>query len=302
MTATPLHGKIASVVNIHHLELFYYVARHGGIAEAVRRMPYGIQQPAISVQLIQLEKSLGTTLFRRRPFQLTRPGQNLFAFIEPFFSGTHEIAARIKGESDSRIRIGASHVILRDYLPPALSAVRKHISPLQIVLREGFPYELLQAVDDDEIDLAITSIDPRPPAGFRKVVLARLHPRLLFPRRGRIEIGDVLQAGGQTGQTLIALPPAEPLCRLFQQELKRRGINWVPTIEVSSLELIDSYVREGFGVGLSFAIPGPTPAGIKVLALNDFPPVTIAAVWRKILPSAGKILVRILSARPTVLT
>ena len=58
-------------MNIHHLELFYYVARHGGIAEAVRKMPYGIQQPAISVQLIQLEKSLGTTLFRRRPFQLT---------------------------------------------------------------------------------------------------------------------------------------------------------------------------------------------------------------------------------------
>ncbi|HEY2952632.1 MAG TPA: hypothetical protein VGK40_08620 [Verrucomicrobiae bacterium] len=27
-------------MNIHHLELFYYVARHGGISEAVRTMPY----------------------------------------------------------------------------------------------------------------------------------------------------------------------------------------------------------------------------------------------------------------------
>ena len=108
-------------MNIHHLELFYYVARHGGIAEAVRKMPYGIQQPAISVQLIQLEESLGTTLFRRRPFQLSRPGKELFVFIEPFFAGTDEIAARIKGESAARIRIGASQVILRDYLPTALS-------------------------------------------------------------------------------------------------------------------------------------------------------------------------------------
>jgi len=50
-------------VNIHHLELFYYVAGHGGISEAVRHMPYGIQQPAVSDQVIQLEESLGVTLF-----------------------------------------------------------------------------------------------------------------------------------------------------------------------------------------------------------------------------------------------
>src|SRR5207249_2232437 len=37
-------------MNIHHLELFYYVARHGGIVPAVRNMPYGIQQPAASVR------------------------------------------------------------------------------------------------------------------------------------------------------------------------------------------------------------------------------------------------------------
>ena len=35
-------------MNIHHLELFYYVARYGGITEAVRNIPYGIQQPAVS--------------------------------------------------------------------------------------------------------------------------------------------------------------------------------------------------------------------------------------------------------------
>ena len=59
-------------MNIHHLELFYYVARFGGITEAVRNMPYGIQQPAISGQIAQLEEHLGVTLFHRRPFALTR--------------------------------------------------------------------------------------------------------------------------------------------------------------------------------------------------------------------------------------
>ena len=61
-------------MNIHHLELFYYVARHGGIGEAVRNIPYGIQQPAVSAQVLQLEADLGVTLFQRRPFQLTPAG------------------------------------------------------------------------------------------------------------------------------------------------------------------------------------------------------------------------------------
>ena len=43
-------------MNIHHLELFYYVAKHGGIMEAVRQIPYGIQQPAVSSQIAQLEE------------------------------------------------------------------------------------------------------------------------------------------------------------------------------------------------------------------------------------------------------
>ncbi|WP_193352232.1 LysR family transcriptional regulator [Chthoniobacter flavus] len=71
-------------MNVHHLEIFYYVARHGGISEAVRNFPYGIQQPAVSAQILQLEQSLGTRLFQRRPFQLTPAGEQLYAFIRPF--------------------------------------------------------------------------------------------------------------------------------------------------------------------------------------------------------------------------
>ncbi len=72
-------------MNIHHLELFYYVAKHGGIMPAVRNIPYGIQQPAVSAQVAQLEEFLGVTLFQRRPFALTPAGEKLYGFIQPFF-------------------------------------------------------------------------------------------------------------------------------------------------------------------------------------------------------------------------
>jgi len=282
-------------MNIHHLELFYYVAKHRGIAAAARKMPYGIQQPAISVQLIQLEESLGTSLFRRQPFELTKAGKSLFAFIEPFFLRVDDIAAQLRGEIESRLRIGASQVILRDYLPRVLSAVRKKIPKLQVILREDYPHELLQAIEEDEIDIAITCVEPRPPVGFRKIVFARLQPCLLIPQGSRALNPQKLLAKNFIRDALIALPSVEPLCRVFQRELKRRRIEWKPAIEVSSLELIAAYVREGFGTGLSFMLPGPPPAGVRVVPLDDFPCVTVAAMWRKVLSPPGKILIQLLS-------
>lgn len=104
-------------MNIHHLELFYYVARFGGITEAVHNMPYGIQQPAVSSQLIQLEEVLGVTLFRRRPFALTAAGKDLYAFVEPFFGNIEAMALKLQGGVVRHISIGASEIVLRDHLP-----------------------------------------------------------------------------------------------------------------------------------------------------------------------------------------
>src|SRR5690349_6064584 len=104
-------ARAKPIMNIHHLELFYYVARHGGISEAVRNIPYGIQQPAVSGQVAQLEEYLGVILFQRRPFGLTPPGEKLFKFISPFFSNLEAVAAELQGGEARQIRIGASTIV-----------------------------------------------------------------------------------------------------------------------------------------------------------------------------------------------
>lgn len=123
-------------MNIHHLELFYYVARYEGISEAVRQIPYGIQQPAVSGQVAQLEEHLGVTLFHRRPFALTAQGESLYEFIEPFFSGLAGVATRLQGGQVRHIRVGASTQILRDHLPGLFQDVSKRYPGLKIAVRE----------------------------------------------------------------------------------------------------------------------------------------------------------------------
>ena len=107
-------------MNIHHLELFYYVARHGGIMAAVRNIPYGIQQPAVSGQVAQLEEDLGVTLFHRRPFSLTPQGKELYDFIRPFFDNLTPMAEKLRGGIARHLRVAASEIVLRDYLPVIL--------------------------------------------------------------------------------------------------------------------------------------------------------------------------------------
>ena len=72
-------------VNLHHLELFYYTAKAKGISNAVKIIPYGIRQPAISQQLMKLEEEAGTRLFERKPFALTPAGERLYRFLSRFF-------------------------------------------------------------------------------------------------------------------------------------------------------------------------------------------------------------------------
>ena len=80
---------------------------------------------------------------------------------------------------------------------------------------------------------------------------------------------------------LICFPPGEPLGKSFQQRLGELGVDWFPSIEASSVDLIETYVMNGLGIGVSAAIPKKSlPPKIRALALDDFPPVTIGALWR----------------------
>jgi DNA-binding transcriptional LysR family regulator len=268
-------------MNIHHLELFYYVARHGGIMEAVRNIPYGIQQPAVSGQVAQLEEHLGVTLFHRRPFALTPEGEKLYAFIQPFFSNLDKVANELQGGQVRHIRIGASTLILRDYLPGLLQDVRKKIPGLKVSLREGNPGHLEHLLQRDEIDLAITSIEGKPAPGIRSVVLLELPLVLLVESNSRITSAEQLWKRDKIDEPLICVPGSDALCKSFLARLNQLDVEWYPGIEASSVDLVETYVASGLGVGVSVAIPAKAqPSTVRALPLKDFPPVKLGVLWR----------------------
>ena len=270
-------------MNIHHLELFYYVARFGGISEAVRNMPYGIQQPAVSGQILQLEESLGTSLFQRRPFLLTPQGEELFQFIKPFFANLDTVAGKLRGGVEQHIRIGASEIILRDHLPGVLHVVRKQFPKLKVTLREGYHPQLESWLAAQELDVAITLLDGKPPAGVKQIPLVSLPLVLLVELRSPVKSAAELWRRDRLDDALISLPTNEAIYKNFQHGLGKLGVDWFTAIEVSTVELVETYVANGYGIGLSVQLPQFRHSDkVRVLPLpaDPFAPVTLGALWQ----------------------
>ena len=285
-------------MNIHHLELFYYVAKFGGIMEAVRNMPYGIQQPAVSGQIIQLENNLGKKLFQRRPFSLTPSGQRLFEKIEPFFAEIGSVCDQIREGTSELIRIGAPTMVLDRYFPEIVTELHKSRPDIQLSLREGHSALIQQLLSSNEIDLAVTPLEDTPTTGFAQDALIEIEVCLIVSTVSKIKSADHFWNQDRIAEPLIGLPNNEIVSQRFQEYLQGLDRVWPPIIELSSLDLIERYVRANMGVGIGVNNTGALPPqGIRRIDLPKIRPITVGALWRRQLSAAGEHLVNLCRQR-----
>ena len=268
-------------MNIHHLELFYYVARHGGISSAVRQIPYGIQQPAVSSQVLLLEQDLGAKLFERKPFRLTPKGLELYNFVRPFFEGLDKMSQHLRETSTPLLRLGAAEFVLRDYLPAVIKRLKAKYHNLQLGLRAGFTPEMERWLAAGEIDLAITPWEGKPPAKLSYVRLVNRPLALLVPKASKIRSVQELWQQDRIDMPLIRLPETETITRIFLRGLKKLRVDWPLCIEASSVDLVVRYVANGYGYGLTVDVPEIVESPqVRLLPLAGFPPIELLGIWR----------------------
>ncbi len=269
------------MLNLHHLELFYYVAKHEGIGSACRNMPYGVQQPAVSAQIIRLEAEIGVSLFRRRPFQLTPAGRVLYDYLAPFFGNLRELESRLRGEAVSVLRLAGLSEVMRDHAPQLLARLKARHLGLQLTVLEADQKQAEQLILRGEADVAVTVLDETPTAGLQSKRLLRLPLVLLVPKTAPWRsAAAAISAGAEGKLDLIALGAHELLPRLFARGLKKMNREWPIAIAVSSADLVAPYVAAGLGAGLTVSTPHRPPAeGLRELPLKGFPPLSIGAFW-----------------------
>ena len=270
-------------MNVHHLEQFYYVAKHGGISAAVRAIPYGIQQPAVSGQMGKLEEDVGVRLFERSPFRLTKAGERLFAHAQPFFANLDGLKVELRGEAEPSLRLGGAELVLREHLTVVMQRVRALHPGMRLSLLAGDQTQVEEWLRNDQIDMAVTSVGPRPPARLHQMRFVRIPLVLLVHRSSPVNSADELWAQKKITMPLIGQPAKTSFMQGFQRDLKRRRVSWPQAVEVTSAELVVRYVenREGYGVG-NLGIPSilKQHRDVRVLPLEGFEPMTMGALWR----------------------
>jgi len=269
------------MLNVHHLELFYYVAEYGGITPAVRKMPYGIQQPAVSAQIVSLENALGQRLFQRRPFVLTDAGRELHEHIAPFFRGLPGMEERLTSGHRPTLKLGASNSVLRDHLPPLLGQILSRHELLKFSFREVDQDAAESALREAELDFAVVVKERGTQAGIRSKVLLELPLALVFPPGSSLPSLPSLLKSKEPRPPLIGIPPRDRATGLFQQAMNERGLRWDIAVEASSLDVVHACVNQGLGVGLTLDLPGDSiPPHLPKLRLQGFPRLEILALWR----------------------
>lgn len=268
------------VMNVHHLELFYYVAKHQGISAAVRHIPYGIQQPAVSGQMLALESHLGVRLFQRAPFRLSAPGRKLFAQIEPFFAGLDGLEGQLRDADRPELRLGAAELLLRLHLPTVTQRLRVRHPKLQLSLTPGYQVQFETWLKEGLIDLAIVPLDARSRGRQNQLRLIRVPLVLLVPKKSTWKRAADLWKQRKPSLPLIAFPADTSVTRSFARGLRRLGVDWPPTKEAASMEAITRAVAAGEGLGVNLAIAEAiADPAVRVLPLEGFAPMEIGLRW-----------------------
>jgi len=153
-------------LNFHHLRYFWAVAHDGNLTRTAERL--NLSQSALSVQIRKLEERLGHELFERRGRQLhlTEAGRIALDHADTIFAAGDELLGTLRETGRSRhiLRVGALATLSRNFQIQFLQPVLGR-DDVEVVLRSGTSWELLQALETLNLDVVLANLPPPADAG-----------------------------------------------------------------------------------------------------------------------------------------
>jgi LysR family transcriptional activator of nhaA len=150
-------------LNYNQLYYFYKIAEHGSISLASKAVL--ISSPALSMQLKELEESLGTPLFDRvgKKLVLTEAGSIVYEYAKDIFKLGFElldtIGDRGKTTGRSKIEIGCQDTLPKG-IADALVTFLVQTKNCKVVLKEGNREELIRLQNSYKLDVILTNSVP----------------------------------------------------------------------------------------------------------------------------------------------
>ena len=145
---------------LRHIEAFLAVARCGNFTRAAAELH--VSQPALTVQIRQLEAALGVRLFDRnnRTVGLTPPGRELVAPCErvlldvrSIIEHAHDFATHRRGV----VTVASLPSIAAELLPRAIAGLTTRHQGISVRVRDVVAARVLELVKSGEVDFGLGS-------------------------------------------------------------------------------------------------------------------------------------------------
>jgi len=267
-------------LTFRQLSVFEAVARHLSYSRAAEEMH--LTQPAVSMQIKQLEENVGLPLFEQlgKKIFLTEAGHELYHYsraIAQQLTEAEAVIAELKGVKRGKLKISVASTA-NYFAPQLLATFIQRFPDVTVSLNVTNRETLLNQLANNEMDMVIMG---QPPDGLDLVaesfmdnplvVIAPVNHPLAVEKRIPLERlqHETFLVREQGSGTRIAME------RFFAQ----RGIKLTTGMEMSSNEAIKQAVQAGLGLGIVSIHTVALELEMKRLAVLDVESFPIMRHW-----------------------
>lgn len=277
------------MITLRQLRYLASLARHRHFGRAAEDC--AVTQPALSMQVRELEREIGAELVERKPgaIALTETGQEVAQRAERILAATRDLVdfARHRDLLSGQLRFGIIPTLAPYVLPPMLPRLQQHFPALRLEVRETQTRLLLDELASGELDCIMLAL---PVEGADVETLKLFDDRFLLaasvaeplPEKKYVAVEDVDQ------RRLILLE--EGHC-LRDQALAFCATKWrdAPAgLGATSLTTVMQMVANGYGVTLLPEVAVETEARdsrVKLLRFAEPEPArAVGLAWRRTSP------------------
>ncbi|MGE5599004.1 MAG: LysR substrate-binding domain-containing protein, partial [Bacteroidota bacterium] len=267
-------------MELHQLRALIAVVEEGGFSRAAQALH--LTQPAVSQQLMALERELGVELIQRagRLVKPTRAGEILLGYarnITALAERAESALAAHRAERRGRLVLGAGNTTITFRLPPLLREYQRREPEVELIVRAGDSHTLVSLLDEGRLDVALVTTPPDE-RGYQDAPLFADEIVLLLPGdhpKGRAGTASLSELAGVPS---ILFARGSGFRRFLDDLFALAGYRPEVVMELDSIEGIKKLVQTG--LGLSFL---PRIAAEPELRAGELRAVTVPGLvpaWR----------------------
>jgi DNA-binding transcriptional LysR family regulator len=276
--------EISMNITIRQIQCFLHVAALGSFTRAAEKMH--TMQPALSLQVRDLEAELGIRLFDRttRRVELTEGGaefHNIAAkIIEDLESATrnaHELADRKRG----RVIIAAPPLLAAAVVPRAIADFRSKYPGIEVRLIDARTDQIVEYVRSGQVDCGLGTFHAGE-EGISPTLLARDSLMVFCGSNHPLARRRTVNWRELDGLPLITLTRDSGIRLLVEVGFETSQIRLVPVYEVAQITTALAMVEAGLGIAVlpTYAWAGARAMRISATALNPSIARDIAMITR----------------------